>query len=129
MSNAYRLTFQLPRAMLLLVPEGRHQPCLAGVVLRVARGMVTVEGLSGESVREQAARLLRTHGKKFPAFAIAAVLETPSRGGRAPVRDGWTITLNSEVTFTPGPIAEIRPLRDRDVLPGAEPEYTIMSAG
>jgi hypothetical protein len=107
MSDAYRLTFRLPQSMLLLVHEGRHHPCLAGCVLRVARGLVTIEGPSRERLFDQARRFFRAHARNLPALQLACLLETPGRAGGA---DHWSVIVNSDVSFTPTTIeADIRP--------------------
>lgn len=102
MSDAYRLTFLLPETMLLIVPEGRHQPCLAGCLLIVDRGVVMIEGGARQSVFDQARRFFRAHARKLPAFIRSAVLETPRRDGGG--RDNYIITVNSDVTISPGAI-------------------------
>lgn len=112
------MTFLLPRSMLLRVPEGRHTPCLAGVTLKVDRGLVTIEAPSRERCFDQARRLLRVHAKGLPAMHCSALIETPRREGGG--RDGWTIIVNSEVSFTPTTI-------DPDI--ESRPQLTIMSAG
>lgn len=107
MSDAYRLSFLLPTSMLLLVPEGRHCPCLAGCVLIVDRGVVVIVGPSREQLFDQVRRFFRAHARKLPLLKVSATLETPrNRGGG---RDGWTIVVNSEVTFTASAITDARP--------------------
>lgn len=111
MNDIYRLTFLLPDIMLLLVPEGRHCPCLAGCVLIVDRGVVTIVGPSREQLFDQVRRFFRAHARRLPLLKVAATLETPrtpasNRGGG---RDGWTIVVNSEVTFTASAITDARP--------------------
>lgn len=121
MSDAYRLTFQLPATMLLLVPEGRHQPCIAGCVLINNRGLLTIEGPSRDRVFDQARRFFRAHTRKLPALTIVATLDTPS--GYSPRgRDGWTIVVNSDVTFAPTGLGA-------EIAASAPPRQTIMSAG
>lgn len=100
MSDAYRLVFLLPQVLLLRVPEGRHQPCLAGCVLIVSRGLVSIEGPSREATFDQARRFFRVHARKLPALSIAATLETPAHRGPGG-RDGYTIVVNSDVTIAP----------------------------
>jgi hypothetical protein len=76
--DAYRLTFLIPHIMLLAVPIGRHQPCLAGCLLIVGpSGLVSIVGPSRDRVFDQARRFFRVHARKLPAFTVAATLETP----------------------------------------------------
>lgn len=124
MADAHRLTFQIPNIMLLAVPVGRHQPCLAGCVLIVGpSGLVSIEGPSRDRVFDQARRFFRVHARKLPAFQVAAHLAPPrahhSRSGLVTIADCWTIAVNSDVTFAPtGLGADLSP-----------PQQTIFSAG
>ena len=103
MSGIYRLTFMLPPTV--LAPPGRHQPCLHGCVLVVDRGgLVSIAGPSLEQVFEQARRFFRIHAKGRPAMSIGAVLSSPAR---IPMRDGWSIVVGAEVSFTPAAVVDI----------------------
>ena len=129
MSDAYRLSFLLPASMILLVPEGRHQPCLAGCVLIVKRGQITIEGPSRDRVFDQARRFFRVHARKLPPLTIVATLNSPS--GYVPRgRDGWSIVINSDVTFAPTTIhPNISATAPLQLVESEEPRQTIMSAG
>ena len=50
-----------------------------------------------EFVFDQAARFFRVIAKDRRALVIAATLLSPGRG----CRDGWTITVNADVSFVP----------------------------
>lgn len=101
-SACHRLIFMLPPSLALLAPKGRHQPCIHGVVLRVERGgLVRLEGGSRQALFDQAARFLRRLAKTRPPLSIAATLWTPHETGHPGGRDGWTITINAEVSFAP----------------------------
>jgi nucleotide-binding universal stress UspA family protein len=126
--------------MLLLVPEGRHQPCLASCVLNVKQGVVTIEGPSRQRVFDQARRFFRAHARKLPALQIAAIVEQPRFGDtpagmlreRAAARDAWTIVINSDVTFTPSgidPDIERAPAIPAPPPRRERPQLTIISAG
>jgi hypothetical protein len=94
----YRLTFPLPTSLAFSVSRGVHHPCLAGCLLRIERGgMVHIDGPSRELVFDQAARFFRVIAKVRRALVIAATLLSPGRG----CRDGWTITVNADVSFAP----------------------------
>jgi len=103
MADDVRLTFTLPRRLAFSVPAGRHQPCIAGCILKVDRdGQVVITGLSREQTFEQARRFLRIVAKGHGPLSIVAVLTTPARltyerGGR----DGWSIIVGAEIAFTP----------------------------
>jgi hypothetical protein len=92
--------------MLLRVHEGRHSPCVQGVLLTVRDGLVVLEGGSREQVFDQTKRFFRVNAKQLPPFTVAAALETPQRRGSS-ARDSWTIVVNSEVTLTPAAIVDI----------------------
>jgi transposase len=55
------------------------------------------KGPSRELVFDQAARFFRVIAKDRRALVIAATLMSPGRG----CRDGWTITVNADVSFAP----------------------------
>jgi hypothetical protein len=112
--STYRLTFTLPRTVSLLAQPGRHQPCVAGVVLMVERcGLVTIEGPSRESLFEQARRFMRVINKGRPPLEIQAWVQGPPRTRPAyagseeqPLlypapRDLWKIIVDAEVAITP----------------------------
>ena len=93
--------------MLLLVPEGRHQPCLHGCVLAVDRGVVRIDGPSRERLFDQVRRFFRAYARKLPALQCAATLDTPGSHGGV---DTWSIIVNSDVSIAPtGLPADIRP--------------------
>lgn len=105
--ECHRLTFMLPDCLALLAPSGRHQPCVHGVVLNVERGgLVRLEGPSRETLFEQATRFLRVLAKGRPPLTVAANLWTPGLGGH----DGWTITVNAGVSFSPTALGTVIPL-------------------
>lgn len=105
--------------MILRVQPGRHSPCLHGCLLRVeATGLVSIEGPSRERVFEQAARFIRVHAKGLPPQAIAAVLQTPPAYA-PPGRDGWSIIVGADVSFSPTAIEPHLP----------RPELTVLAAG
>lgn len=108
--DAYRLFFLLPGT--ILVPSGRHCPCLHGCVLTVSQnGHVSIEGPSREQVIEQAKRFLRINAQHHPPTDIAATLVTPAdRPGRPPGRDHYTIIINTAVAIIPGGMGAERPL-------------------
>lgn len=101
MREPYRLAFSLPP--LIVVPQGRHQPCLHGCVLRIGPGgIVSIEGPSRELVFEQASRFLRIHLRNWPETSLAATLSTPARdrfGRPFPRRDGWQIICGAKIAF------------------------------
>lgn len=100
----FRLSFLLPAALILRVPPGRHQPCLAGCRLDVDRvGLAVILGPSPARVFDQAERFLQPHLRELPALAIAANLKFPGRidGGKT---DHWTIIVGADIAFSPTPI-------------------------
>jgi hypothetical protein len=100
----YRLTFMLPASLVLVAPPGRHQPCIHGCVLHVRRaGLVEIEGPSRDALFEQARRFLRIIARGRPPMQIAAHVASPPALVQA-ARDAWWITINSDVTFSPGGI-------------------------
>jgi len=98
--SPYRLIFLLP-AVLGLVPQGRHVPCLMGCLVTIDRaGLVTVAGPSRERVFEQTARFLRILMRRNPPppTSIAAVMSHPaSPWGRI----GWQIIVGADISFAP----------------------------
>jgi hypothetical protein len=58
---------------------------------------VLADGPSRELVFDQAARFFRVVAKDRRALVIAATLLSPGQG----CRDGWTITVNADVSFAP----------------------------
>lgn len=109
--SIFRLTFLLPPALSLLVQPGRHQPCLAGCVLTIARtGLVAIEGPSRERVFEQATRFLRVNSKGRPPYSVCATLCCLDARGR----DGWSIIVGADVSFSPTSLPpEIMPQEQR----------------
>lgn len=99
MDVLYRFIFTLPPALQLGVNVGRHQPCLHGCILNVDRDYrVSIEGPSRDRVFDQARRFFRVHAKGKGALNLVGVMSAPAdRGGG---RDGYSIIVNSDVTFT-----------------------------
>jgi hypothetical protein len=98
-SDICRLTMLLPARFALLVPPGRHAPCLMGCLLTVDRGgLMTITGPSRTKVFEQADRFLRVLLRRNPPppLSIAATLTSPCG-----VRDGWQVIVNAEISFAP----------------------------
>jgi hypothetical protein len=60
-------------------------------------GLVHIDGPSRELVFDQAARFFRVVAKDRRGLVIAATLLSPGQG----CRDGWTITVNADVSFAP----------------------------
>lgn len=99
-SATCRLTFLLPRDF--LAAPGRHQPCLAGCVLTIARDyVVAIEGPCRERVFEQAARFLRVLGKDRAPRTIGAVLASIDPPGK----DTWNIILDAKIAFAASAVA------------------------
>lgn len=105
--SPYVLSFLLPDTMLLRVPEGRHCPCLHGIVLNVRLGLVTMQGLSRESLFEQTRRLFRVHAKGLPALRLAATLTEPLEHGGA--HEVLTLRYDRDVTFRPAALRVVEP--------------------
>jgi hypothetical protein len=93
----YRLTFMLPRNLLLSVAPGRHSPCLHGCVLMIDRGLVEIEGPSRELIFQQVRRVMRIVAKGHEPFSTVGVLTSP----HPPGRDGWTIIVGADVSIMP----------------------------
>jgi hypothetical protein len=98
----YRLVFNLPPIFALSAQPGRHHPCLDGCLAAITRaGQVEIIGPSRERVFEQAHRLLRIIGRGHEPVSIPAVLTSPSYGHRPGGKDGWSISVNANVSFAP----------------------------
>lgn len=113
MDAAYRLIFPLPPSLILVIPDGRYVPCLAACVVRVRNGVVWIDGPSRERLFDQARRFLRQHTRGLGAKQFVGVITTPPNPARGIPRgrDGWSIIINSDVTFAPTTLeADIRPV-------------------
>jgi hypothetical protein len=94
-----RLTLLLPATLALLVPPGRHAPCLIGCLLTVGPGgLMTIDGPSREKVFEQADRFLRVLLRRNPPPPMSIAATMTSRLG---VSDGWQVIINAEISFAP----------------------------
>lgn len=112
MCDAYRLSFLVPRALALSVPDGRHHPCLAGCVLTVHHGFCTIEGPSREQVFDQFRRWLLPHARGHGPLDITMILRSPRRGDREKWigrhgggADSWTAIVGADVAIVPGRVA------------------------
>jgi hypothetical protein len=100
--NPCRLTMLLPERFALLVPEGRHAPCLMGCLVEILPGrLMTITGPTRDKVFEQADRFLRVLVRRNPPppMSIAATLTSPCG-----VRDGWQCIINAEIAFVPSQV-------------------------
>lgn len=109
MDRLYKLSFFLPRGLLLSVHPGRYHPCLAGCVVRTdAVGWTTIEGPSREIVFAQWRRWLRDVCRGHGPQDITAVLRSPRQGdrerwtGRHGAADSWTAIVGADVAIVPG---------------------------
>jgi hypothetical protein len=102
-ADSHHLVFLLPA--LILLPPGRHSPCLHGCTLDVKPGgVVEIQGPSRDVVFAQATRFLKPHLKDRPAFEISATLRTPCRDRferHFHRSDRWSILCNAGIAFAP----------------------------
>lgn len=119
MGDVYRLSFFLPRVLMLSVSPGRHRPCLAGCVLRVdPGGWVTIEGPSREQVFNQFRKWIRPHVRGHGPLDITMVLRSP----RSEERERWTGRTGDQDSYTAIFGAEI------SIIAGARPAIDIGSS-
>ena len=74
------------------------------------------DGPSRELVFDQAARFFLVVAKDRRALVIAATLLSPGQG----CRDGWTITVNADVSFAPTGLGADCPISSLIGQPGDE---------
>lgn len=102
-ADSHHLVFLLPA--LILLPPGRHHPCLHACTLVVTpAGLVEIQGPAREVLFEQASRFLKPYLKNLPAFEIACTVRTPARDrfDRWFHReDAWSMICNAGIAFSP----------------------------